>query len=120
MTDLQPAVSTTLWDTEFQRLRDRFPKAPVPGRFCIHVLQQDPDIALDDLKAQAHMHGIRVTGWSLHSARRHLTGQPPPGRGSESRRLRCLRLRHQQIRALLSEPNRTRPCQPTWPASPTG
>ena len=40
--------------------------------FAIHALQLNPDIGLDDLKAQAGLHGIRVTAASVTAARRQL------------------------------------------------
>ena len=73
MTELQPATSSpSPWDAEFQRLRERLPKIKDSILFCVHALQQSPGIALDDLKAQADLHRIRVTGGSLNAARRLL------------------------------------------------
>ncbi len=40
--------------------------------FAIQALQSNPDIALDDLKAQAKLYGIRVTASSVTAAQRLL------------------------------------------------
>ncbi len=59
-TETLPMTSPTdSWDAQFAALKTRFPKAKDSIVFCIHALQNSPDIALDDLKAQAKLHGIR-------------------------------------------------------------
>lgn len=44
---------------------------------CIHALQQEVDVSLDDMRARAAMHGIRVTAASLQAGRRALGLSPP-------------------------------------------
>ena len=61
-----PATLTRLtptegWNAQFAALKARFPKVRDSVVLTIHALQSNPDIALDDLKAQANLHGIRVT-----------------------------------------------------------
>lgn len=75
-TELQPAPpsSTASWDTAFAALKARYPKVKDSIVFCIHALQANPDIALDDLKAQALMHGIRITGASVTAAQKAMVG----------------------------------------------
>lgn len=60
------------WAAQFEQLRARFPAAQPSVLFCVHALQQQSDIDLEDLKAQAALHGHRVTGASLNAARRLL------------------------------------------------
>src|SRR5262245_21053741 len=66
------------WNTEFARLRQRFRGVKDTILFCVHALQQNQHLALDDLKAQATLHGLRITAASLNAAHRLLTPQPPP------------------------------------------
>ncbi len=68
-----PAPATDAWTNEFARLRARFPRAKDTILFCAHVLQQDPRIDLEDLKARAALHGLRVTGASRTAAQRLLS-----------------------------------------------
>ena len=79
-TELAPARSTatTTWNAAFAALKARFPKAKDSIAFCIHALQANPDIALDDLKAQALMHGIRITGASVTAAQKLMSGTTKP------------------------------------------
>lgn len=67
-----PAPTPTSWDQEFANLKARFPRAKDSIVFCLHALQQSANIAIDDLRAQAMMHGIRVTASSLTAAQRLL------------------------------------------------
>ncbi len=60
------------WNAQFAALKARFPKAKDSIVFAIHALQSNSDIALDDLKAQANLHGIRVTASSVTAAQRLL------------------------------------------------
>ena len=73
MTATQPnPTPTDDWNAQFAALKARFPKVRETIVFAIHALQSNPDIALDDLKAQAKMHGIRVTASSVTAAQRLL------------------------------------------------
>jgi len=82
-----PAGSSP-WDIEFDRLRQRFPGAKPPVLFCIHALQQRPDVALLDLKAQAAMHGVKVTNSAWDQARQLLA---PPAAEAQPRSLQVTR-----------------------------
>ena len=82
MTELAPepastSNNTSTWDAAFAALKARFPKAKDSIVFCIHASQANPAIALEDLKAQAAMHGIRVTAASVTAAKRLLSPEPP-------------------------------------------
>lgn len=68
-------VATTEWNTAFQALRARYPKVREPIVVALHILQQNPDIALDDAKAQAALHGVRITAASVSAAQRLLSRQ---------------------------------------------
>lgn len=73
-TDPKPAPTTTpkTWIDTFADLQPRFPGTKDSILFCVHALENDAAVELDDLKARASAHGIRVTAASLAAARRLL------------------------------------------------
>ena len=71
-----PKANTGTWDAAFTALKARHPKAKDSIVFCIHALRANPEIGLDDLKAQAAMHGIRVTAASVNAAQRLMAPEP--------------------------------------------
>jgi hypothetical protein len=76
MTDTATAtIPTTEWNTAFQNLKARYPKVREPIVVALHILQQNPDIALDDAKAQAALHGARITAASVSAAQRLMSRQ---------------------------------------------
>ena len=84
MTDIDtlPAPSSAApdpWEADLARLRARFPKANASVLICIHALQQEVDVSLEDMRARAALHGIRITAASLLAARRALGLSPPLG-----------------------------------------
>jgi hypothetical protein len=66
-----PALPTALdeWEQIFDGLRQRFPGASPGVLFCIHKLQQNPDLKLRDFKEEAALHRVPLSGRSYHSAR---------------------------------------------------
>lgn len=79
-TQLEPvsaSASNSSWDQAFAALKARFPKAQDSVVFAIYTFQNSPDIALDDLKARAQMHGLRVTGQTINAARSLMMGRTP-------------------------------------------
>jgi hypothetical protein len=68
------------WDLEFEHLRQRFPGAKPSVLFCVHAFMQRPDINIADLKAQAQMHGLKVSVGSWVAARQLLS--PPATRAA--------------------------------------
>jgi hypothetical protein len=71
------STSAESWDAQFQALKARFARVKESVVFAIHALQTNPEIALEDIKAQATMHGLRVTAASVTAARRLLAPAPP-------------------------------------------
>jgi len=57
------------WAQIFDQLRGRFPSASPGVLFCIHKLQQNPDLKLRDFKDEAQLHQVPLSGRSFHSAR---------------------------------------------------
>ncbi len=87
VTSTEPSTAAPAsWDVEFHRLRARFPRVKDSILFCVHALQQADNVALDDLKAQAQMHRIRVTGASLTAAWRQLQKRDPAASGPPAAR----------------------------------
>ena len=68
-------ASSTDWNTAFQTLRARYPKVREAIVVALHILMQNPDISLDDAKAQASLHGVRITAASVSAAQRLLSRQ---------------------------------------------
>ena len=102
-TETQPnPTPTDDWNAQFAALKTRFPKVRDTILFAFYLLQSDPDIVLDDLKARAKLHGIRVTASSVTAAQRLLArtsatngaaagsaaanSAPPKPRGTRQRR----------------------------------
>lgn len=69
MTDLEPSAPADSWDAILDGWRRRYPGQRDSVLFCIHKLQQNPDLTLRDFRDEAKLHGIPVAGRSLHSAR---------------------------------------------------
>ncbi len=82
-TEMEPfrptaATATNAWDAAFATLKTHYPRAKDSIVFCVHALRANPEIALDDLKAQALMHGIRITGASVTAAQKLMAGTTTP------------------------------------------
>ena len=76
-TDTPPSAPTDSWDALLDVLRRRYPGQRDSVLFCIHKLQQNPDLTLRDFRDEARLYGIPVAGRSLHSARVLLGLQKP-------------------------------------------
>jgi len=84
-TATSPADAT--WDGAFEKLKARYPKVREPIVMALHILMHDPKIASDDAKAQAKLHGVRITAASLSAAQRLLSRQDD-GDGAEAPKAR--------------------------------
>ena len=60
------------WAEDLAAQKARFPNVKDSILFAIAALQDNPDIAIDDLKALASQQGIRVTAASVNAAKRLL------------------------------------------------
>jgi len=70
------ATMTTPTKTDaFEALQARYPKVRKPIVMALHILTQDPNVSLDDAKARAEVHGIRITAASVSAAQRLLSRQ---------------------------------------------
>ena len=74
-TDTETTTTANTWTEAFETLKSRYPKVREPIVMALHILMQNPDIALDDAKAQAALHGVRITAASVTAAQRLLSRQ---------------------------------------------
>jgi plasmid stabilization system protein ParE len=51
-------------------LKGRFPHVRTPILMALHILTQNPNIEIADAKAQANVHGVRITAASVTAAQR--------------------------------------------------
>lgn len=72
----EPPTNAATWDAAFKKLKARFPDAKDTIVFCVHCLQLYPDASVDDIKAQAALHSIRITAASVNAARRLMAEAP--------------------------------------------
>lgn len=80
MTATEPMsdANTTNWNEQFAALKNRFPHVRDPILVAMHILTQAPNITPDDAKAQASLHGVRITAASLAGAQCLLAKQDAP------------------------------------------
>ena len=79
MTEPEAAPPTTdTWEGILDALSRRYPGQKHSILFCIYKLQQNPDVALRDFRAEAELHGIPVGGRTLHAAKELLGLNPAP------------------------------------------
>jgi hypothetical protein len=73
MTDLAaepiPATTTDTWSLQLAQLKARYEHVRPPILAALNVLLLSPNISLDDAKAQAAMHGVRITAASVNAAK---------------------------------------------------
>lgn len=73
------------WEANLAALRRRFPDAGSDGiLFCVHKLQQDPELTLKDFRDEARLYGLTLGGRSLHSAKVLLGLEKPAVRRKKS------------------------------------
>lgn len=75
MTETTITKSPTAWNDQFVALKTRYPHVRDAILVALHIITQDRDIAIDDAKAQAQVHGVRITAASINAARRLLSRQ---------------------------------------------
>lgn len=64
--------NTQKWNEQFATLKARYPHVRNAILVALHIITQNPDISLDDAKAQANLHGTRITAASVNGARKLL------------------------------------------------
>ena len=114
MTETEPmhepaANGTPDWDSQFADLKARFPKVREPILVALHILTHNPDIEIDDAKAQAALRGVRITAASLNAAQRLLSRQDgAPAAAAAPARAR----RNGTVAATKPQPRRPRATKP--------
>lgn len=64
-----PANATDTWAAQLEQLRSRYKHVPPPVLAALNILIHDQNISIDDAKAQASLHGVRITAASVTAAR---------------------------------------------------
>ena len=78
------------WDASMAALRNQFPKASEGILFCVFKLQQSPDLTIKDFRDEAALHGIKIGGRAIHSAK-VLLGMEKPSIRRTARDMASLR-----------------------------
>jgi hypothetical protein len=63
------SASESTWDAQLKALKARYPAVRDTILFCLHALTENPDAEVEDLKALASDHGLRVTAASVNGAK---------------------------------------------------
>ena len=63
------------WNDQFAALKNRFPHVRDAILVAMHILAQNPDVTVEDAKAQANLLGARITAASIAGAQRLLAKQ---------------------------------------------
>lgn len=66
-TDSAPMTDT--WTAQLDQLRSRYKHIRPPVLAALNVLIHDQNVSLDDAKARAGLHGVRITAASVNAAR---------------------------------------------------
>jgi len=61
------------WTAQLEQLRTRYKHVREPILVALQILIANPEIALDDAKAKAAAHGVRITAASVSAAQRLLS-----------------------------------------------
>jgi len=72
-TDSAPASDT--WATQLEQLRARYRHVRPPILAALNVLMHNENISNDEAKAQAALHGVKITAASISAAQRLLSRQ---------------------------------------------
>jgi hypothetical protein len=81
MTATETAPTTDSWAAQLEQLRARYKHVRAPVLAALNILIHDQNISIDDAKAQAALHGVRITAASVAAARTLLSrmdGPPTP------------------------------------------
>ena len=77
-TATSPSLSSDTWNLQLDQLRTRYPHARPAILVALNILLHDKDIADNDAKARAILHGARITAASLGAARTLLSRMDSP------------------------------------------
>ena len=77
-TEPTPTPTTDTWNQELAQLKARYKHVREPVLVALNILLHDQNIALEDAKAQANLHGVRITAASVNAARTLLSRMDSP------------------------------------------
>ena len=77
-TEPLPASTSDTWTQQLTQLKTRYKHVREPVLVALNILMHDQNIALDDAKAQANLHGVRITAASINAARTLLSRMEAP------------------------------------------
>jgi len=63
-------ATTETWAAQIETLRARYKHVRPPILAALNILLQDQNISVDDAKAQAALHGVKITAASVGAAKR--------------------------------------------------
>src|SRR5262245_43401006 len=69
MTATESAPAADSWTAQLEQMRARYKHVRPPILAALNILLHDQNISLDDAKAQADLHGVRITAASVAAAR---------------------------------------------------
>lgn len=69
MTATETASPADSWTAQLEQLRARYKHVRPPVLAALNILVNDENISVNDAKAQADLHGVRITAASLNAAR---------------------------------------------------
>ena len=72
------AAATDTWNQQLAQLKARYKHVREPVLVALNILMHDQNIALEDAKAQANLHGVRITVASINAARTLLSRMDSP------------------------------------------
>lgn len=67
--------SPDAWTAQLEQLRARYKHVRPAILAALNILQAEPDASVDDAKARAAQHGVRITAASVNAAQRLLSRQ---------------------------------------------
>lgn len=71
-------IALDSWTQQLDQLKDRYKHVRQPILVALNILLHDQNIAIDDAKAQAQLHGVRITAASMNAARTLLSRMDAP------------------------------------------
>jgi hypothetical protein len=77
-TEPSPAAATDTWNLQLENLKSRYKHVRGPVLVALNILLHDENIEIADAKAQAQMHGVRITAASIQAARTLLSKMDAP------------------------------------------
>ena len=77
-TEAEPKPTTDTWTQQLAQLKSRYRHIREPVLVALNILMHDQHIAIEDAKAQANLHGVRITAASVNAARTLLSRMDSP------------------------------------------